>query len=366
MSVSFDRAQAAALLREEAAAVARGEPIEPDWKMKVEHLSALCELPGSSRTHLAFLCTSMLAKALSPDVDLIAIKPRHAGDAVAAYSARSLCHAVVVPLSAELGFSVGVTGREPLNNQPYFRMTRLGDGTPVHTGAKRAFDTMVSLVNELNRATSQEARAALRAFISVRRQYLPSYAGDVGDVRTTPTRLADAIRLFVVEDSEGGRRAQAIVAALFDIAIGEDRVESGRINDPSRKHPGDVCVRSPEDLVWEKAVEVRDKPLTPADIQVFGRKCLEWGVRDAAVVAVSPAQGPLNAAALRAWAEGHGLGLTVFVGWDVLVDQALFWAGDAKFIAAGRVVAQVQRRLVAVEASPRAVDRWLDLALDDR
>jgi hypothetical protein len=48
-----------------------------------------------------------------------------------------LCHSVLVPLSAELGFSLGVTGREPLNNQPYFRMTRLDDGTPVHAGGAR-------------------------------------------------------------------------------------------------------------------------------------------------------------------------------------------------------------------------------------
>ena len=53
---------------------------------------------------------------------------------------------MLVPLSAELGFNIGVTGREPLNNQPYFRMTRLGDDTPVHEKGRAAFAFMLELV----------------------------------------------------------------------------------------------------------------------------------------------------------------------------------------------------------------------------
>lgn len=365
MAVSIERSEAVALLRSEAEAAQREEAVDSDWREKVERLSSLCEAPGSSRTHIAFLCTAMVAKVLEPGIDLYAIKPAHASGNNRAYSARTLCHSVIVPLSAELGFSIGVTGREPLNNQPYFRMTRLGDGTPVRSGAQEAFDYMVRLVEELSSAPPKVARAALRAFIAVRRQYQPSYASDVEEARTTPTRLLEAIRAFVAENSEGGRRAQAIVAALLDVVMGEDRVESGRINDPSRKYPGDVCVRMPDDAGWEKAIEVRDKPVTAADVLVFGRKCLSMGVRDAAVVAASPAQQPLDIAATVAWAEAHGLGLTIFVGWDSLVDQALFWAGEAKVVAAGLAVAQVQERLVAVEASPESVDRWLKLAVDD-
>jgi hypothetical protein len=55
------------------------------------------------------------------------IKPNLARANANAYSARTLCHTVLVPLAAELGFNIGVTGREPLDNQPYLRMTRLGE-----------------------------------------------------------------------------------------------------------------------------------------------------------------------------------------------------------------------------------------------
>jgi hypothetical protein len=83
---------------------------------------------------------------------------------------------------------------------------------------------------------------------------------------------------------EGGRRAQAVVAEHLDVFAGPERVESGRINDPSRKYPGDVCVQSAYDPdVWEKAIEVRDKPVATADVQIFGKKCVDMGVREAAL-----------------------------------------------------------------------------------
>ncbi|MGO7375071.1 restriction endonuclease, SacI family [Rhizobium ruizarguesonis] len=73
----------------------------------------------------------------------------------------------------------------------------------------------------------------------------------------TPASLATAIQNFVGENSEGGKRAQAVVAGLFDAAFGEGSVESARINDPSCSHPGDVCVVIGEATV--KAVEVMQR-----------------------------------------------------------------------------------------------------------
>ena len=52
------------------------------------------------------------------------------------------------------------------------------------------------------------------------------------------------IQALVEDASENGRRAQAVVAGLMDAFAGAERVESGRVNDPSRRHPGDVCVRA--------------------------------------------------------------------------------------------------------------------------
>lgn len=331
-------------------------PVDARWESKVEELSRLCEVGGSA-THIAFLATAMLAKAVNESADLYAIKPAHSKGNPNAFSARSLCHGVVVPLASELGVHIGVNGREPLNNQPYFRMTSLGDGTPVHSRARPAFDYMVSLVDELQRYKSGQARGALRAFIAVRRRYQTIYATSNSAINVTWSTLAIAIQRLVSEDSEGGRRAQAVVAGMLDVFVGVERVESGRINDPSRHYPGDVAVRNIAGG-WDKAIEVRDKVVTETDVRIFGRACLSKGVREAAVMLAAPSQPRLDEVALVAWAADAGLGLTLFYGWPYFVDQVLFWSSAAKPQAVEVAVATIEARLMAVQASPASVLTW--------
>jgi len=268
--IQLDKIQAEKLIRDQSA-LSGEDAGDPQWLEKVEHLSLLCE-QGISKTHIAFLGTVMLAKALDQNADLFSIKPRHAKgrDRDRSFSARTLCHGVLVPLAAELGISLGVTGREPLNNQPYFRMTRLDDGTPVHAGGRKAFDYMVGLVRELQKIKDRKiAVNALRAFISVRRRAQPRYTHLEGETAISPERLADTIVEFVRQDSEGGKRAQAVAAGLLDVFVGKGRVLAGRVNDPSRKYPGDVCVRSEDNQeVLVKAFEVRDKPVSLSLIHI--------------------------------------------------------------------------------------------------
>lgn len=361
MGLRIDKARAADLVRSAVLEADRG-PVHPDWFEKVERLSQLCE-EGNAKTHIAFLGTAMIAKATHHEVDLFAIKPKRSPANPRAFSARSLCHSVLVPLAADLGFSIGVTGREPLNNQPYFRIAQLGDETPVHPRGRPAFDYMVQLVRELQAlSTESEACEALVAFIAVRRSHQPRYIVGQGLRVLPPEQLVNAIETFVRDESENGRRAQAIVAGLMDAFAGKERVESGRVNDPSRKHPGDVCVRPlKKDQAWEKAFEVRDKPVSVSDVQIFARKCVEMGVGEAAVVAVASRQPPIEPRRLAKWSADIGIGVTVFVGWKSIVDQVLFWAEDPKPVTAGRAVGYIHDRLIGVEAKPEAVQLWLTL-----
>ncbi len=351
----INKSIAAQIIRDEA----QTGSVDPVWAEKVDHLSRLCS-EGVAATHIAFLGTAMLAKAVDHRVDLFAIKPKHESGNPYAYSARTLCHEVIVPLAAELGFSIGVTGREPLNNQPYFRMTRLGDETPIHQGSRAAFEYMLTLIHELQEMTAEDAaKEALRAFIAVRRKYQPRYLDHNSSFSITPDQLSAAIKHFVGLDSEGGRRAQAIVAGLMDVYAGPERVESGRINDPSRNYPGDVCVRSSADpAVWEKAIEVRDKSVSVQDVQIFGKKCVDMVVREAAVVMASDQQMPLDGLQLTIWANGFGIGITLFQGWDEFIEQALFWSEDPKPLAAKRALGFIYQRLITVEVSPASVSLW--------
>ena len=55
------------------------------------------------------------------------------------------------------------------------------------------------------------------------------------------------------------------------------------------------------------------------------------------------------------------MGLIVFTGWESITEQALFWAGEARPIAARRAVDFIGQRLIAVEASPTALRLWAEL-----
>ena len=357
MWIRFDRRQATAVVRRADADVEAGR-IDSRWREKVATLSGLCEA-SESRTHIAFIGTAMLAKVLRADVDLFAVKPTANPGNPRTYSARTLCHGVLVPLAVDLGFSLGVTGREPLNNQPYFRIGRIGDGTPVHARARDAFEYVCGLVESLQECESKEARGALAAFVAERRLYVPSHVDPKAVGSISPEDLLAAVRGLVGEASERGRRAQAVVAGLMDAFAGPDRVESGRINDPSRNHPGDVCVRADEPPGhWERVFEVRDKPVSLSDIQLFAHRCAEAGVREAAVVAVADDQPTIDRDRLAEWANGLGMAVTIFAGWSTIVPQALFWANDPKPEAARRAAEYIHRRLRGVESSNDAIVLW--------
>ena len=385
MAIRIDKTQAEALVRDAAAEASLrglddGAPIPASqgvpsvlpavkrdqvyaaWVERIQKLSELCE-SGGAKTHIAFVGTALIAKAVCSEVDLKAIKPKHAAGNRNAFSARSLCHGVLVPLAVELGIDIGATGREPLNNQPYFRMTRLDDGTPVHERSRPAFEFMLSMIDDLQRlATTDEARVALVAFVAVRREHLPGFVDWKRRDEIDSERLARAIHLLVSDDSEHGRRAQAVVAGLMDAFAGPSRVESGRINDPSRRYPGDVCVRavgSPGS--WEKAFEVRDKPVSLADVRIFARTCSRSRVAEAAVVAVAEHQGVIGDTVLAGLSHDLGIAVTVFTDWRDFVRQVLFWASDSATVTARLAVQFIRERLIAVETSPATVSLWVEL-----
>ena len=385
MPIQIDKTQAEALVRDAAAEatlrrlgdggpipagqgvpsvlpISKREEVYSAWAGRIQKLSELCEA-GGAKTHIAFVGTALIAKAVCSEVDLKAIKPKHASGNRNAFSARSLCHSVLVPLAVELGIDIGATGREPLNNQPYFRMTSLDDGTPVHERARPAFEFMLTMIDDLQHlATTDEARVALVAFIAVRREHRPQFVDWNRRAPIDSKRLTRAIQALVSDDSEHGRRAQAVVAGLMDAFAGPARVESGRINDPSRRHPGDVCVRtlgSPDS--WEKAFEVRDKPVSIADIRIFARTCSERRVAEAAVVAVAEQQLVIRDADLAGLSRDLGMEITAFTDWGAFVRQVLFWASGSTLATASRATQFIRKRLIAVEASAAAVSLWVEL-----
>jgi hypothetical protein len=354
--VEINKQEATAVLIAEAKAAIDG-PIDPRWQEVIEDFSHICD--DTTLTHIAFLGTAILAKSTSLSADVWSVKARSRKPG--AYSARGLGHGVLVKNAPVLGINLGVTGREPLNNQPYFQIDRLSRRTTVHGNARRALDALCDILDKLEKLPSLKgARAVLRAFIFVRRRWNPNYGAFTEVSKNfSVEKLIALIEEFVSEDSEGGKRAQAIVAGMMDLYAGKQRVSTSRINDPDRYLPGDVGVHVAGSTdIWEKVFEVRDKGVEVSDLYHFAQKAMEHSVAEAAVIAVAANQTILDTQDAKKWAADRGVSLTYFSGWATFVRQVLFWAAVPSPIGIQTLPKDVFARLVELEVSPRGVALW--------
>lgn len=355
----INQVRAEEVLRSEAERERRREEVPVEWERLIQGLGESCE-EISVRTHIAFVGTALLARATDGRADAAALKV--SAGTQGAYSARALAKNVLASLAPELDIHLGVTGREPLNNQPYFRIRRFTFNTVaplVHARTHptlRQVERIVSLINQMN---PDEARAALRAYIRVRRLAQPEYptqseiavGGDLSD-------LGNRVRL-ITQTSEGGKIAQAVVAGLLEQCCPGCEVIAGRVNDPDRRLPGDVGVRRSASNGWERAFEVRDKAVTVQDAILFARKCAQHGVQRAAIVAVGSNQIAQDLTRAERWAEERGVHLQTIVGWDDFIGQVAWWACCPLQDFTDNAWEAVRARLVAVEASPAVVEQWV-------
>ncbi len=340
--------------------------VDVKWAAKVTELSRLCD-EGNASTHIAFLGVEMLAKAIEPKVDLYYIKPTKAPEdhLENSYSARTLCHSVLVPVATNHDVDLGVSGAEPLNNQPYFRMDYLNDGTAVHSASRPAWNYMLELVAELDKSTNDQALAALGAFIYVRRFAGITYVEHTAAKSISSLSLVAALDKLVGSKSENGKRAQAAAAGVLDAVYGSARVDtgSGKINDPSRKRPGDVCVLCTDSTEeYELSFEVKDKPVDDTDIKRFVRNALSsYKVFDFGYLALASNQPQLNDDEIINWAEERGATVSIFYNWRDFLRQAIFWAPEAALQLTVESSVHVAERLQEIEASAEALDLWNQL-----
>lgn len=359
--MKIDANAAKVILLEEAEHEIKSD-INPTWQERIESFSQICE--GTSKTHIAFLGTALLAKSVNIKCDAFSVKA--GDDSPGAYSARGLAHGVLVPLAPKLDINLGVTGREPLNNQPYFRIKRVSRNIPVRGNAQIAIDALIDLLEIIDGLeSSDDARKALRAFIHVRRKYSPSYANLEEDIRALSTHdLCEIITHFVAENSEGGKRAQAVVAGLLDLFAGEEHVLSGRINDPDRHLPGDVGIKDKDKDkenpdMWEKVFEVRDKAVSNEDVYLFIQKAIENGVKETAVLCAHASQTDLNTKEISDWASKRGVTITFFLGWEDLIEQVAFWSKSPQIENLKTAPKLIYKRLIEIEASEEAIKSWV-------
>lgn len=358
MSISLDHTAATKILFEESASAGRGDStaLVETWRERTAELGRLCP-HGKSATVIAALGTALLAKATNDQIDVYALLDR--GEAPTSYSARSLADGVWAKNRAVLDVDLGANGVNPLNNTPFIGKTRIDEITGVRnrSGWKYFLECM-----EAAKALSscEAAREALRGFILARsHSVLPPIAIDpqAGD-NLTATTLVQLIDKYVAQDSEGGRRAQACVAAMLDTVFGQDRVLVGVINDPDRNAPLDVSVTEGAES-FLAAFEVKDKPILDHHVRSSIEKTVrDHGLKNLGFVAISKQQATSDFDATIQWAALRGVKITVFLTWQSFYQACKCFAPACTGVFEGQVFRRILARAAELSVLARGLE-WL-------
>jgi len=235
----------------------------------------------SSKTYVAAFGTILLAKSVDEMVDVGTIKVLEDDENPNTFSLRTLGHAVLVPLSRELDFSIRTTGREPLNNQPFFRYSHINDIDRVGNPRDLARYKEI-LFTELRHLTVKEAREALAAFVSVglkKRDYLEQIASAEGAL--SAGEVLRGVELLLTESGAGPWVVQALGAVFLTYIT--DEIVTRKLNDPSRNFPGDVQgISAGGD--FEFSLEARNKPVSVSDALAFAESCARHSIRKAVIL----------------------------------------------------------------------------------
>lgn len=345
--MSFDY-QAAQQVLLEALALARSDVRLPvEWR---SHARAVFDL--HAKTWTPAFATLLLAKATDDTVDTMSLKADEGNPS--AYSARGLCHKIIVPAAAEHRFSIRNTGREPMNNQPFFRYERIDQLDRVRNPADREY--FVDVAQQANMLDRAEALEALAAFL--REALAVSAAARSVNVRAnglTASGAQIAVEDFLRFDApDRPHRLQAFAAACLGLLY--DSVRTRRINDPSRDFPGDVhAVVGGEVAV---AMEVRGKPVGPSDLSSFGEACESAGLGRAIMFVDAPLQielGPHIAVNNR---SGRSTQIAAFTSAPELLAESFLWARRPLPDAIDAFATDYLTRLQEIEVTVPTLQEW--------
>jgi hypothetical protein len=160
MGLSVDREQTATVLKAAARLADSDRSVPEEWTQRTREID---ECP--SRSFTPALGTALLARATNPEIDALALKPEAGPHA---YSARSVATNVLVPGTVKYGYDLRATGREPLNNQPFFRYDRIDRIDHVRNDAVPWVTALTDACNAINKLGADDAKLALAAYLRVR------------------------------------------------------------------------------------------------------------------------------------------------------------------------------------------------------
>jgi len=326
-----------------------GRPVPETWTQFAEQTFQM-----ASKTYTPALGTVLLARATDARADPLSIKTEYGPTT---YSLRTLGHEVLVPAARRLGFSIRNTGREPLNNQPFFRYDHMSVIERVRS--KPEHDRFVSGLAQIGSADRDEALAALAAFLRVAigvAQKLDDYT--IAEGALTVQRVMAAVETFLGAGVDRPRRTQALVAAAFDVT--HDDVRSRKINDPSRDYPGDIQAFEDDEPIL--TAEVRAKSVRPTEVEGFVSACRLAGIQRAFMIVLWPAHPVLPVKILRKNALGEaGVLLTVIENAEDLLLDVFGWSDIPLPVALRTFACSVLTRLREIEATEQSLAHWTAL-----
>jgi SacI restriction endonuclease len=349
VGLALDRAQAAARFSQALALARSATPVPQEW---VKHTERMHD--ARSGTFTPMLGTALLAKATDRRVDAFALQE---GAGHRSYSARGLATAVLVPQAVLNGIDLRTGGAEPLNNSPFFREERVGTHLKVHPRARKDLEALIEALTDADFLEGDDAVEALAAFLRTRERLgeRPRLI-DPGPGVLGVADLADAAARFIGANPEGGRRGQAYVAACLDLVFAD--VQSGAINDPDARVPGDVVVGTETDAVTLSA-EAKQKVVTDATITQFVARVATANIARAIYAALSTKQPLLDANALeRAALERHGVLLTVLTNPRELLRAAFLWTSLSLETALAEFPGLLAKRLVDFGCATSSGEEW--------
>ncbi|MFE3021409.1 restriction endonuclease, SacI family [Streptomyces sp. NPDC059256] len=354
MGITIKKSEAEAVL--EAAYQAAGSEGEfsEEWTLLAKSLRE----DDAPKTYTAALVTELLARSCDESVDPQSIKMKHGERA---FSLRGLCHGVVVPMSGKLGFDLGATGPEPINNQPFFRYQHFSEIDAVLGKARPYLDRLraaLTKVDEENYSTD-EAFNALVAVMTVCIAVAEKRRRVAVGSAVVESSLISATQAFVVSGKDVPRKLQACVAAGLDMAY--DVVISRRINDPSRDFPGDVQVILDSGPLL--TVEVRGKSVSAEALDQFVLKAAEAGFRRVALMVDTTSHvSLLSAQQLTSELErNYGCIVKINESMSSFLRDVFVWSPrDTQSILSAFPEAMYQR-MIEIEVRDAEVERWAQL-----
>lgn len=258
------------------------------WRHAIEAL----RVEDCPKTYLPVLAVLLTARTMrsAAELDVLDIQQQTSSRGYAAASIGGL----IVSFAREQGVSLRAKSSQIMNNQPFtFKPRILPDmSKPAKAAYYSAFYSAAVEVNALTPTQAADVLALLFHICRVDDQEGVD-AVTIGGGKAAMLELLDRTAQFVLAFSDNGKVGQAFVAACLDTLYGSDVVDLGNTADPDAGVPGDVQVRTREEVAWLWC-EVKQKVISTGDVETFIAKVRRVGGGRIHYCALANERYPLN------------------------------------------------------------------------